>query len=414
MSAEQTTSLVQRKARTGREAYAAREMSLGRALRLTAAKQGEALFDMALAALSITRTSVNGNKLEPLVPEESLLLMLEGRAGQIGAAIMEPALVTGFIQQQTMGNITPVIGTPSQRPNTATDAALCAPFVEALLTRAATLPEDENARELLTGYRFGVWANEPRHVLLGLQAPRYEAIEMTLDMAAGARSGKLLLLLPEPVRIAETEEGADGSEDAAPAPKPTLDKHVMELKAELSIALTRLRLPLQQVTALKVGDVVDLNLSSMAQTLVLDSNGRILSRGTLGQIDGMRALQVEQQKSKLRTEPRRRASDRAELDLPDVGVPTGGGMRQMDALPDMTAMPAFDAMGGDGLEMDVGGGPAFDAGDNIPSMSDVDIFGDLPDLPDLPDIDVASAAADSLMDLPSDDDAEGQFKQAGL
>ena len=412
MSAEQTTSLVQRKARTGRDAYAAREMSMGRALRLTAAKQAEALFDLPLAALGITQTSVNGNKLEPYIAEDALLLLLEGRAGQVGAAVLEPALVAGFIQQQTMGKVTPVSGTAPARANTATDAALCAPFIEALLTRAAPMPEDEAARDLLTGYRFGVWANAPRHLLLALQAPQYEAIEMTLDLAGGARAGKLLLLLPEPVRVVQPEGDEEGGEDIAPAPAPTLDNHVMALNAELSIALTRLRLPLQQVSGLKVGDVVDLNLSSMAQALVLDSGGRAITRGTLGQIDGMRALQVEQQKSKQQTEPRRRASDRADLDLPDVSLPTGGNLPAMDGLSGLDSMENSD------FDMDLGAGPSFDTAEKIPSLSDVDIFGDIGDLPDLPDMDEAAAAADARAGIidPSEEDENPdnvQVKQAG-
>jgi hypothetical protein len=60
MSAEQMTSLMQRKARTGREAYAERAMTLGRALRLTAAKQADQLMGMAMNALGVTRRTIGG------------------------------------------------------------------------------------------------------------------------------------------------------------------------------------------------------------------------------------------------------------------------------------------------------------------------------------------------------------------
>lgn len=401
------TSLVQRKARTGRDAYAARAMSLGRALRLTAAKQAEQLFDLALATLSITQKAVENSKLEPFFEAEALFLVLEGRGGQVGAAVLEPALVTGLIQQQTMGKVTPAQDGAPLRPSTATDAALCAPFVETLLSRAALLPEEEADRDLLTGYRFGVWVNEARQVLLALQAARYEAIEMTFDLAAGTRGGKLVLLLPEPVRGVDPKEGDDAAQEPVPVAAQKLDKHVMELHAELTIALTRLRLPINQVTAMKVGDVIDLNLSSMAQSLVIDSGGRAITRGTLGQIDGVRALQVEQQKRKMLTEPRRRASDRADLDLPDVTAPVGG-----DA--DGAGAPDY---GTENMDVFNAGG-AYDEEVSLPSISDVDIFGDLGDLPDMPDLEEAEAAADAQIELMRKTSSagsadEGQTKQAG-
>jgi len=59
MSAEQTVSLVQRKARTERDAHAARAMSLGRALRLTASKQAGSMMDLALGVLGVTRKTVS-------------------------------------------------------------------------------------------------------------------------------------------------------------------------------------------------------------------------------------------------------------------------------------------------------------------------------------------------------------------
>lgn len=379
------TSLVQRKARTGRDAHNARAMSLGRALRLTAAKQADQMMGLALGALSVTqKTVLQDDVAEDLLPD-ALMLLMDGPEGQVAAVLLEPALVAGLIQQQTMGKVTAV--TPAQaaiRASTATDAALCAPFVEALLARASVLPEEERDRDLLQGYRFGVWAKAPRQVLLALEAASYEAIEMTLDLAAGTRAGKLILLLPEPLRIEQAPPEA-GEEEAPRAPvTATLDKHVMELRVELTIALTRLKLPLQEVTKLKVGDVMDLNLSSMAQALVIDASGRAITRGTLGQIDGMRAMQVEQQRSQQQMHPRRRASDRADLDLPDVTAPANA--------PSVAIAP-------DILETEV----------DVPRLSDIDIFGDIDDLPDMAAID---ADADARMD--ARDRAEAEADESEL
>lgn len=170
----------------------------------------------------------------------------------------------------------------------------------------------------------------------------------------------------------------------------------MGLKADLMIALTRVKIPLQKANDFKVGDMIDLNLSSMAQALVIDANGRAVARGTLGQIDGFRAVQIEQNKDRQHTEPRRRASDRDALDLPNVMAPQGD--------------PSANDEG---------------EGANLPSLSKIDVFGDLdglPDLPDLPDMDEAAAAADSQIedwnaaqDQPPDEEYEDsqREKQSG-
>ncbi len=367
MSAEQTTTLVQRTARTAREAQAARTMSLARALRLTAAKQAERLMALPLSALSVTRQTIGADDVSKRIDATALTLLMDGAGDQVAAAVLDPVLVAGLIQQQTMGRVLPPPEGGETRRHTATDAALCAPFIESLLSRAALLPDTPEECALLQGFRFGVWAQEPRQAQLALDASDYALIEMTLDMAAGTRAGKLVLLLPEPKRSAAPIDEAQGSAAVA-MPSANLAENVMGLTADLVIALTRMKMPLQQVTKFKVGDMIDLNLSSMAQALIIDGNGHAIARGTLGQIDGLRAVQVEQRNARQHTEPRRRASDRDELDLPDVTA------------------PQFEGKETDDMQ---------DAG--LPSLSDVDVFGNLDDLPELPDMDEAGAAADNQM-----------------
>lgn len=386
------TSLVQRKARTGSEIHAARAMSLARALRLTAAQQADQLMALALSALSVTRRQISSEDVESCLDAEWLSLLMDGTGGQVAAVLLDPVLVEGLIQQQTTGKVRPALEGAQPRRHTATDAALCAPYIEMLLIRAAQLPEEEADRELLNGYRFGVWAQDTQQAKLAMDAPAYDVVEMTVDLAAGARAGKIVLVLPEPLQIAPVSDDMD-EEQQQPVQGEKLTHNVMKLHAELTIALARLTMPIQKVSELKVGDVLDLQISSMAQALVLDANGRALSRGTLGQVDGLRAVQVEQQRNKQHTQPRRRASDRAELDLPDVTAP---------------------------IEENVEASIVGHTDLSLPKVSEVDIFGDLDDLPDMPDIDEAAKAADNQMldwetnqKAAKEDDVSTTQKQAG-
>ena len=158
MSAEQTTTLVQRRARTAREAQAARTMSLARALRLTAAKQADQLMGLPLGTLSVTQRTLSAEDIPSRLEDASLMLLMDGAGDQVAAAILDPILVSGLIQQQTMGKVLAPPEGGETRSHTATDAALCAPFIESVLSRAATLPDVPEEGTLLQGYRFGVWA----------------------------------------------------------------------------------------------------------------------------------------------------------------------------------------------------------------------------------------------------------------
>lgn len=399
MSAEQKQSFMQRKARTGREEYAARAMSMGRALRLTAARQAEQMMELAVGVIGLTRRKLTSEELNRTLDAPWMTMLMDGPGTRVAAVMMEPVLVTALIQQQTMGKIVPPSATPEDRTHTATDAALCAPFIEALLSKASLMPEEERDRELLANYRFGVLAEEPRHAQLALDGAACDMIELNLDLAAGTLTGHLRLILPEPARVRDLAHADLGNEENVLPSEHNLAENVLGLRADLTVALTRIVLPMKRITGFEVGEVVALNVSGMSEALVLDGNGTPLSRGTLGQIDGMRALQVQQQGAKRITEPRRRASDRGELDLPDV---TGGnpGRRAEDA-----AAPAMDLGGADDVV--------------LPSMSDVDIFGNMDDLPDLPDLEEAAQAADDQMapwqnDLEVEEDADAPAaRQAG-
>ncbi|MEQ6247711.1 FliM/FliN family flagellar motor C-terminal domain-containing protein [Sulfitobacter sp. HNIBRBA3233] len=342
MSAKKITSLVRRKAEAGRESYAARAMTLGRALRLTAARTADAHLDLALSVIGLTQSLRDGASLEKSLQQTSLLLLMEGSGGRAALAVLSPELVTALIQQQTMGRITAPPEGQEPRPHTATDAALCAPFVEALLRQSAEMPEKADDRALVAGYRFGLWAGSPREACLSLDAPEYQSYTLTLDLAGGTVSGTLDLVLPPPPPAQPAPPEDDALPDAGAV--PTFSQNVLGLNAELTVALTQLTLPLNRISGWQVGDFVALDVTSLGQSLVLDANGRMISRGTLGQLDGCRAVQLEQRQQP-HIHPRRRASDRDGLDLPDVtagdaaGRPEPPAKRGADPFGDLDAMP---------------------------------------------------------------------------
>lgn len=349
--------VLHRKAQTGRAVHQARAMTLAKALRLTLAKVADDLFDMAMAVIGLRSETRSAETLGEVFQAGTLLLLLEGPHRQRGGVVVDPVLVGALLQQQTMGKVLPA-PEGDIRPMTETDAAMCAPFIDALIDRAANLPETDADRQLIRGYSFGARTETPRLLLMALTAQRYEIIEITIDIDGGIRQGMLTLCLPH-LDAAQDPSDANGAQDddtesAKPSPKK-LAQTVLGLRVDLNIALTRFRLPLRRLGALKVGDQIDLGRCAFDQARVLTMGGKALGLGTLGRVNGMRALRVTQ---------------------------TGQGQNQSEPDGDARAavgLPPAAAM------MDMPGAD-YDAPDPLEMVDDLPDLPELPDLPDLPDM----------------------------
>lgn len=367
-------SALHRKARVGAAEHQTRSMSVQKALRLTLAKVADEMFDMALTAIGLRSEQRDGDALADLFDAPALLMALDGPSGRRAAAVFDPVLVGGLIQQQTMGRVMPETD-GGARSLTATDAAICAPFLDALLERAALLPETDADRQLLQGYRFGTRAEDARILQMTLEAPEYQVVHITVDIAAGTRQGQIILCIPMMANVcAETDPIAD-PEVAGIGRRQhrSLNETVMALHIDLNVALARLSMPLSAVSALAPGDVLELGVTSFDQSRVLTMAGHGVGRGTLGQIDGVRALRVDHQKITVTT-PKRRASDRAELDLPEVSG-DGTGTRIGDSEVTVTLVePSVELT--DLPPQEPSTSPDLAATPDLPDMSDLPGFAD--------------------------------------
>ncbi len=398
--ADQAASVLQRKTSVGKAEHQARAMSLPKALRISMAKVADDLCEMALAVIGVRRQTCKLSELPDVFDPKHLLVLLDGTLRRRAAAVFDPVFVGGLIQQETMAKVMPVLDEET-RQLTATDAAICAPFLDELLKRAAALPEEEAQRDLIAGYRFGAYCEEPRLLMMALEEPEYELFHLTVDMAGGQRQGLMTLCFPttrvEALSVQEDQTSPDAPDSGRPGrggiqiPQTSLmERTVMALNVDLNIALARIRMTVSTLQALKVDDVLDLDVNSFDTCTVQTREGRRLSRGKLGQIDGVRALQLEHEAPRFNA-PRRRGADRPDLDLPVVsGDGTGTQARSrgsaLKQLPQ--AVPAtLDDMGAD-----------------MPHMVEIPALGDLPEVGDLPQMPVLA----KVPDLPEGESLSGQ------
>jgi len=394
MSEHETTSVLRRKAKAGHQQYKARAMTAARALRLSLAKAAEDELEVALATIGLTE-AVEDVETALGAVDDMLMMVLETPGRGPGAALMDPVLVGALVQQVTMGSVTELReGAPPRLP-TRTDSALIAPLLDEVFRKACLLPDTDEDVQLLTGIRFGAHIAEKRLLETSIQGPAYRRFSLTRDIASGKRQGKLDLLLPLLTASALPEQ------DLEPEIKPeaaTLEPVIMELQADLRVALCRLRFSFQQLADLHPGDVIDLPPGVMGNALVLTKAGRQISQGKLGQLAGRRALRLTPPGTIYDT-PRRRSGDGA-APFDDAG---GGGVPPTDAVAENSA--SADPMAS---LLQASASPAPLGVDDIPDLSAVDVAsvglpepGDLPDLPDIPGIDSPSVdVSEALPELP--------------
>ncbi|MCR8825766.1 FliM/FliN family flagellar motor switch protein [Pseudosulfitobacter koreensis] len=377
-----TLSVLHRKTAAGQQQHQARSVTVAKAMRLSIAKVAKDVFNMAMQAIGLVVEERSQEACIEMMDDIALLVLLDGPQGRVGAAMIDAGLVGGLIQQQTMGRVLPAMDDP--RPMTETDAAMCAPMLDALFERAANAVEDEADRALLQGYSFGVRAEEPRLVGMALEEPVYRVIRLTLDQARGARQGDLVLFLPP---VADPDDGtrsiADHAEVSAEGATANLTDVVMHLEAELMVQLCQLRMNLADLTGLAAGDTLLLPLGTFPKTRIIAQSGKCLGTGTLGQVDGLRALKLDREPSHA-DKPLRRASDQADVEMPQVSQITVG----QSAVPNLPALAPLAELGG----APMAAMPNFDDM-KLPELDDLPDLSDLPDLNDLPTL-------NDLNDLP--------------
>ena len=403
MGDTETQSVLGRIAASGREERDARAMTLQKALRITMAKVADAALNLPMAVIGTLVQEVEGEEIEAALDDAALMLLLDGPAGCVGAAVMDTALVGALIQQQTIGTVLPDTG-PNRRM-TRTDAAICAPLIDMLVARCAPILDSARDCALIEGFEFGAKAEDARTLAIALDAADYIAIALTVDIARGVRQGEIKLILPS-LRSRERmnpQPTTDQTEQEGTR-KADLTKQVMGLNADLRMIVCTLSVPLNKLRALKVGDDLALPPGAFPNVQITTSTGRILGRGVVGHVDGVRA--VKPSRPPLHAErPLRRASDQRDVDVPEVEVLTSNGRsmtvpRAVDVT-DAELEAAMQTLSAVDVNMDT---------TEIPDMSvkpenTADANGpehattlvDLPDLEDLPDLDDLPDLADLAM-----------------
>lgn len=353
-----------------------------KALRRSLARAASEQCDLPLAVLAGRQCNRIPEDLADSLSDKDLLVLMDGPDGRIGAVTMDAALVTALIQKQTIGQI--MGKAPSERNYTPTDAAMTAEFLEKTFGKVVTMLDGHSDQLIFNGYRYGAQIEDVRSLVLGMEAEDYRLISLTMDLAIGAMQGEMKFILPEPT----PEQLGKGTGVSG----PSLASNMGAMRAELSAVLCKVRVPLNELSALKEGELLSLDSAFLYETDLIGIGGQSIAKGKLGQLNGSRAVRLNEAQAKEMEAPAGEFSGGVGGDLPalptmeepaalDLGI---AAQDLQDPLDDALALaPAGDlGMGGLGGDManDLGGNLGADLGGDLGMAAAP--MGDMPGLGD--------------------------------
>jgi flagellar motor switch protein FliM len=240
---------------------------------------------MALARMSLT-------EMLEVVPERSLIAMLQGHAGALGVLVLSPEVLTSMVEMQTIGRVNK--GPAPNRKPTRTDAAMAQGMIDAALTGLETSLAEEADLVWAGGYRYGSHLEDARPLGLLLDDVEYRTLTAQVSLSLGQRLGSVFLALPAAGWAAHTDEAEGVVGEVSPHHlfSEELAERVEGASCMLLATLTRLSLPLGDIMALSEGMVLPLRQASVDRVRLEGMDGRILGEGRLGQNRGMRAVRL--------------------------------------------------------------------------------------------------------------------------
>ncbi len=243
--------------------------------------------DLEFRKLQVLRASVA--ELLDLAPDRALVSLLDGPQGGLGVMLLAPAVTSALIEMQTLGRLS---GQPAPlRKPTRIDAAMVAGVIDRALTGLDDTLAEEADRIWAGGFRYASFLEDLRPLALLLEEETYRVLMGEVALGPVGREGQVILILPADGR-GESVVPVRTKADEAPHFTASLAAQVMQVDCRLDAVIGRITLPIRQIMALQVGEVLELPVAALDAVSIETSEGRRVGRARLGQNRGMRALKV--------------------------------------------------------------------------------------------------------------------------
>lgn len=246
-------------------------------------------------ALGVTSCRVGiqsiGEIMEAL-PDLSMIAMINGPAEGLGVMVLSPPVLAGTVEWQTLGRVLP--STPAPRKPTRTDAVLVQPMIDRALQRLGAAVDGTDDMIWAAGFRYASCLEDARALALLLDDAPFRVMRAEVALAGGKKSGLVLLAVPAEGRGPAPPPREETSERAAAMVfEAALAEQVNGAKATMDAVIARVSLPLSEVMALSVGEVLHLPGASIDRIDLEAPGCARTAGGKLGQSRGMRAVRVQ-------------------------------------------------------------------------------------------------------------------------
>ncbi|WP_207101826.1 FliM/FliN family flagellar motor C-terminal domain-containing protein, partial [Paracoccus shandongensis] len=266
-------------------------LSPARAAANAVARAAERLYRLPVLPIDIKPGAVTLGELPELIPEQSLLVVLQGPGDQIGAMALSFETVTALIEVQALGRVT---ARPAERRRlTRSDAAICVDFVNALMAELATEMAAVEGFGPIGAYRYATHLDDPRPLVLMLEDRPYRSLSFDLRLGgAETRDGRILIALPHKAEARPVEVQPAAAPVAAP-PGTTLAGAMSAAPVEVVGVLCRRTVTLGELRALVPGKLLPLPRVTLAEARLETPDGQLLAIGKLGESEGCHALRLQ-------------------------------------------------------------------------------------------------------------------------
>lgn len=284
-------------------------LTSSRALRVAMTRAADKSLGLSLTVSSVSETPLALDHLIQELPPENMYIALTRHGITVGILGIDAQIRAAAIEMQTMGKLSSQ--SPKERPHTKTDLMLIMPFCLSLM---------EELLETTSGSELEGWADDivlgaafesPRAAGLVLEDAEFRVMKLSIDLSVGERQAEVLLALPNNQQAvkAEVVSPLDQSWGAK------MYSSVSAAPTTLTAVLHKMSLPLGQVDALKVGQVLPLYGATVGSVQLFAPDGVFVTEARLGQSGGKRAVRIEAaQDLAMRDLPAPKARAAAEVD----------------------------------------------------------------------------------------------------
>lgn len=265
-------------------------------------RAAERLYRLGVQPVGINIGALTLAEMTEVLPEPSLLTIVQGVADAVGVVALCPETVTALIEVQALGRITkrPV----ERRKLTRSDAMLCVDFVNALMAELASEMAGIEGCDGFSGYRYATYLDDPRPLALMLEDKPYRSLEFRLRLGgAETRDARIFLALPH--------VGGEGGRQDLPRPEQqtvlqssvsppqasdhrigTMAASVQDAPIEVIGVLCRRHFTLKDLRNLAPGQMLPLPRVNLSAAQIETVDGQVLAMGKFGEADGCHAIRL--------------------------------------------------------------------------------------------------------------------------